>query len=79
VKQLQRMKCRRCTSDYFKQISDIMRKIINSGNAYYSFKEQPLLITVQLLQAFDHTLSIFISCKTKKKVIKLVIFLELIQ
>jgi len=73
VKQLQRMECRCCTSDYFEQISDIMRKI-NSLNAYYSFKEQPLLITVQLLQSFDHTNSQSSFPAKQKKVIKSEIF-----
>lgn len=53
------MKCWCCTSDYFKQISD-MKKIINSGNAYYSFKEHPVLVTVKLLQSFNHTNSQFL-------------------
>ena len=79
MKQLQRMKCRHCTSDYFKQISDIMRRITNSGNACYSFKEQPLLVTVQLLQSFDHTNSQFSFPAKQKNIIKSVNFLEIIK
>jgi hypothetical protein len=68
VKQLQWIKC-----DYFKQNNDIIRKIINSENAYYSFKEQPLLVNVQLLQSFDHTNSQFSLPAKQKNVIKSVI------
>lgn len=36
--------------DYCKEVSGVMETMINYGNAYYSFKEQPLLVNVQLLQ-----------------------------
>jgi hypothetical protein len=56
-----------------------MRKIINSGSAYYSFKEHPVLVTVKLLQPFDQTNSQFLFPAKQNNIIESVNFSKRIQ